>query len=112
MNSTPLGSVTRVIGRIPILDVEPAVECGRRPARAVAGETFEVSATIFREGHGLINAAALLHHARRQIPPPSILQQPPPSDRRGTDDTVTTDDGVRCLLEAAAAAPIGSQHHD
>src|SRR6266568_8798522 len=60
MNATALGSVTRVIGRIPILDVEPAVDCGRRPARAVKGESFQVSATIFREGHGIINAAAVL----------------------------------------------------
>ena len=60
MKSTSLGSVTSVIGRIPILDVQPAVDCGRRPAKAVAGETFQVSATIFREGHGLIGAAAVL----------------------------------------------------
>src|SRR5690348_6852267 len=69
MNLTLLGSVTRVIGRIPILDVEPAVECGRRPARAVAGETFEVSATIFREGHGIINAAAVLRDPDRKASP-------------------------------------------
>ena len=31
-----------VIGRIPVRDVRPAVEYGRRPAKAVAGETFEV----------------------------------------------------------------------
>ena len=60
MNAAALGSVTSVIGRIPILDVEPAVDCGRRTARAVQGETFQVSATIFREGHGIINAAAVL----------------------------------------------------
>jgi len=45
-----------VIGRIPILDVQPVLECGRRPAKAVAGETFEVSATIFREGHEMLGA--------------------------------------------------------
>src|SRR5207248_11651341 len=64
MNPTALGSVTRVIGRIPILDVEPAVEGGRRPARAVKGESFQVSATIYREGHGIINAAAVLRDPR------------------------------------------------
>ena len=40
-----------VIGRIVISDVEPVVDCGHRQAKAVAGETFEVSATVFREGH-------------------------------------------------------------
>src|SRR5580693_3152702 len=69
MISTSLGSVAGVIGRIPILDVEPAVECGRRPARAVAGETFQVSATIFREGHGIINAGAVLRDPRRKASP-------------------------------------------
>src|SRR5436190_18428849 len=64
INPTALGSVTRVIGRIPILDVEPAVDGGRRPARAVKGESFQVSATIFREGHGIINAAAVLRDPR------------------------------------------------
>ena len=64
MNAAALGSVTSVIGRIPILDVEPAVDCGRRTARAVQGETFQVSATIFREGHGIINAAAVLRDPR------------------------------------------------
>jgi starch synthase (maltosyl-transferring) len=49
-----------VIGRIPILDVQPVLECGRRPAKAVAGETFEVSATIFREGHEMLGAGVVL----------------------------------------------------
>ncbi|RSN50997.1 maltotransferase domain-containing protein, partial [Actinomadura sp. WAC 06369] len=45
------------IGRIPIMDVEPVVGCGRWPAKAVVGETFEVSATVFREGHEMLGAA-------------------------------------------------------
>ncbi len=47
-------------GRIPILDVEPVVACGRYPAKAVSGETFTVSATVFREGHGSVNADVVL----------------------------------------------------
>ena len=49
-----------VIGRIPILDVAPVLECGRRPAKAVTGETFEVSATVFREGHEMLGAGVVL----------------------------------------------------
>ena len=49
-----------VIGRIPILDIQPVVECGRRPAKAVAGETFQVSATVIREGHGVLGAGVVL----------------------------------------------------
>lgn len=47
-------------GRIPIFDVEPNVEAGRRPAKAVAGEEVTVSATVFREGHDLIGVSVVL----------------------------------------------------
>ncbi|PYC62055.1 hypothetical protein C7C46_33550, partial [Streptomyces tateyamensis] len=43
-----------MIGRIPVLDVAPLVDGGRRPARAVEGETFLVTATVFREGHDAV----------------------------------------------------------
>jgi len=49
-----------MIGRIPILDLHPVVDCGRWPAKAVAGETFEISATVFREGHEAVAAGAVL----------------------------------------------------
>ncbi|MEU8802061.1 maltotransferase domain-containing protein, partial [Spirillospora sp. NPDC048819] len=38
----------------------PVVGCGRWPAKAVAGETVEVSATVFREGHEMLGAAVVL----------------------------------------------------
>ena len=91
MISTSLGSVAGVIGRIPILDVEPAVECGRRPARAVDGETFEVSATIFREGHGIINAGVVLRDPERKASPLVFMRELAPGiDRWGADVTVTS----------------------
>jgi len=49
-----------VIGRIPILNVQPVVHCGRYPARAVTGETFQVSATVFREGHEMLGTGVVL----------------------------------------------------
>ncbi|WP_052865067.1 alpha-1,4-glucan--maltose-1-phosphate maltosyltransferase [Streptomyces niger] len=49
-----------MIGRIPVLDVRPQIDCGRRPAKAVTGETFEVSATVFREGHDAVAANVVL----------------------------------------------------
>ncbi|WP_240760085.1 maltotransferase domain-containing protein, partial [Phytoactinopolyspora endophytica] len=54
-------------GRIPILDVAPSIECGRYPAKAVVGETFEVSATVFREGHDAVAASAVLHDPRGRV---------------------------------------------
>ena len=48
------------IGRIPVQDVRPLVDVGRRPAKSVVGEEFTVSATVFREGHDAVNATAVL----------------------------------------------------
>ncbi len=112
MISTWLGSVAGVIGRIPILDVEPAVECGRRPAKAVAGETFQVSATIFREGHGIINAGVVLRDPERQARPIARMHELAPGiDRWGADVTVTGEGVWRYHVEAWAD-PIASWHHD
>jgi starch synthase (maltosyl-transferring) len=49
-----------MIGRIPITDVRPAVDCGRWPAKAAVGETVTVSATVFREGHDAVAANVVL----------------------------------------------------
>jgi starch synthase (maltosyl-transferring) len=49
-----------MIGRIPIQDIHPVVDCGRRSAKAAAGETFEISATVFREGHDAVAAGVVL----------------------------------------------------
>ncbi|MFF5105219.1 maltotransferase domain-containing protein, partial [Streptomyces sp. NPDC000134] len=51
---------TSTIGRIPVRDVRPLVDGGRRPAKAVPGETFRVSATVFREGHDAVAADVVL----------------------------------------------------
>ena len=48
------------IGRIPVQGVHPLVDGGLRPAKAVVGETFTVSATVFREGHDAVNATVVL----------------------------------------------------
>ena len=48
------------IGRIPVLDVRPSVDDGARPAKAVVDEEFDVTATVFREGHDAVNASVVL----------------------------------------------------
>lgn len=48
------------VGRIPVLDVGPSVDCGRWPARCVVGEAVPVTATVFREGHDAVAATAVL----------------------------------------------------
>ncbi|MFE9017790.1 maltotransferase domain-containing protein [Streptomyces sp. NPDC007808] len=57
---TRSGTGAATIGRIPVRDVQPAVACGRHPAKAVVGETFEVTATVFREGHDAVAANVVL----------------------------------------------------
>ncbi|MGI8948530.1 MAG: alpha-1,4-glucan--maltose-1-phosphate maltosyltransferase [Ornithinimicrobium sp.] len=54
----PLGQ--RPIGRIPVQDVRPSVDGGARPTKSVVGETFDVTATVFREGHDAVNATVVL----------------------------------------------------
>ncbi|HWG64773.1 MAG TPA: alpha-1,4-glucan--maltose-1-phosphate maltosyltransferase [Streptosporangiaceae bacterium] len=101
-----------MIGRIPILDLEPAVECGTRPAKAVSGETFEVSATVFREGHGIIGVGAVLRDPQRNRGPLVRMHElAPGTDRYGTDLTVTAEGLWRFHVEAWAD-PIASWHHD
>ncbi|MDO8120076.1 alpha-1,4-glucan--maltose-1-phosphate maltosyltransferase [Isoptericola sp. b490] len=48
------------VGRIPVVDVQPVLEGGRWPAKAVVGEAVEVTATVFREGHDAVAASAVL----------------------------------------------------
>ena len=48
------------IGRIPVLDVRPCVDAGARPAKSVVDEEFDVTATVFREGHDAVNASVVL----------------------------------------------------
>jgi starch synthase (maltosyl-transferring) len=112
MHRPAVGSVTRVIGRIPILDVEPAVDCGTRPAKAVAGETFEVSATVFREGHGIIGVGVVLRDPDRNPSPVTPMRElAPGTDRYGADVTVTQEGLWRFHVEAWAD-PIASWRHD
>ncbi|UIX28733.1 alpha-1,4-glucan--maltose-1-phosphate maltosyltransferase [Streptomyces sp. GQFP] len=81
-------SPTPAIGRIPVRDVRPAVEGGRRPAKAVAGETFEVTATVFREGHDAVGANVVLCDPEGRPGPWTPMRElAPGSDRWGADVT-------------------------
>ncbi|HKE97616.1 MAG TPA: alpha-1,4-glucan--maltose-1-phosphate maltosyltransferase [Actinomycetes bacterium] len=65
-----------MVGRIVIEAVRPVVDCGRWPARAVAGQAVPVQATIYRDGHVLLGAAvqargpgALVRAAMTEVEP-------------------------------------------
>jgi starch synthase (maltosyl-transferring) len=49
-----------VLGRLPILDVQPVIDGGAWPAKAFRGEVVPFSAVAFREGHDLIGVELVL----------------------------------------------------
>ncbi|WP_345624544.1 maltotransferase domain-containing protein, partial [Streptomyces ziwulingensis] len=76
------------VGRIPVFDVRPAVRQGLRPAKAVTGETFEISATVFREGHDAVAANVVLRDPQGRPGPWTPLRElAPGTDRWGAEVT-------------------------
>src|SRR6476620_12493740 len=62
----PKGKITDGLrfGRFPITAVQPVVEGGKYPAKAVVGESIVVGATAFREGHDQLGVSAVLLEPR------------------------------------------------
>ncbi len=88
------------------------MECGSHPAKAVTGESFGVSATVFREGHGEIGVGVVLRDPDRNASPPVLMQLlAPGTDRYGADVTVTRE-GLWHFHVEAWGDPIASWHHD
>jgi starch synthase (maltosyl-transferring) len=101
-----------VIGRIPILDVQPVVECGQRPAKAVTGETFQVSATVLIEGHGALGAGVVLRDPTGKVGPLIRMRElEPGTDRYGADVTVTSEGTWHFHVESWSD-PIAHWDHD
>ncbi|MFI5802104.1 maltotransferase domain-containing protein [Streptomyces sp. NPDC051561] len=100
-----------MIGRIPVLDVSPAVDRGKRPAKAVAGETFQISATVFREGHDSVAAnAVLLDPEGRPGPWTPMRELAPGTDRWGAE--VTPDrEGLWSYVVEAWGDPVSTWRH-
>ncbi|MFD4575871.1 maltotransferase domain-containing protein, partial [Streptomyces sp. NPDC058417] len=105
------GADATAVGRIPVLDVRPVVLRGRRPAKAVAGETFEVSATVFREGHDAVAANVVLHGPDGRPGPWTPMRElAPGTDRWGAD--VTPDRPGRWTYTVEAwGDPVGTWRH-
>ena len=90
-----------MIDRIPILDAQPVVESGARPAKAVSGEAFDVSATVFREGHEMLGAGVLLRRPDgHREPLTAIRELAPGTDRYGATVLVTAA-GLACMTALA-----------
>ncbi|MER6911785.1 alpha-1,4-glucan--maltose-1-phosphate maltosyltransferase [Streptomyces sp. NPDC000594] len=81
-----------MIGRIPVLDIHPCVDSGRRPAKAVVGETFQVTATVFGEGHEVVGANAVVRDPAGHPGPWTPMRElSPGSDRWGAEITPETE---------------------
>lgn len=104
-------AVNPLMGRIPVLDVRPLVDCGRRPAKAVAGETFEVTATVFREGHDAVAANVVLRGpSGRPGPWTPMRELAPGTDRWGAE--VTPDaEGLWTYTVEAWSDPVATWRH-
>ncbi|MFB6844318.1 alpha-1,4-glucan--maltose-1-phosphate maltosyltransferase [Streptomyces sp. NPDC056373] len=104
-------SDTTAVGRIPVLDVRPAVQQGRRPAKAVTGETFEISATVFREGHDAVAANVVLKDPEGRPGPFTPLRElAPGTDRWGA--TVTAGEpGLWTFTVEAWGDPVSTWRH-
>jgi starch synthase (maltosyl-transferring) len=112
MATSTLDTVTAVIGRIPILDVQPAVDCGRYPAKSVVGETFPVSATVFREGHGAVAAAVVLRDPDGSNLPMEMMHALAPGTDRWGAEVAATRPGPWSFRVEAWSDPIADWHHD
>ncbi|MEU5884605.1 alpha-1,4-glucan--maltose-1-phosphate maltosyltransferase [Spirillospora sp. NPDC047279] len=105
-------TVTPKIGRIPILDVEPARTCAPWTAKAVTGETFTVSATVFREGHEMLGAAVVLRTPGGEaLPPERMTPHDDGTDRMSAEVTPTAAGHWHYRIEAWGD-PIAHWRHD
>jgi starch synthase (maltosyl-transferring) len=99
-------------GRIPISDVHPVVDCADRPAKAVVGETFEVRATVFREGHDAVAANVVLRDPRGRPGPFTPMRLlAPGTDRYGALVTPTRPGRWTYTIEAWGD-PVATWRHD
>ncbi|MGA5568446.1 alpha-1,4-glucan--maltose-1-phosphate maltosyltransferase [Streptomyces pseudogriseolus] len=99
------------VGRIPVLDVRPLVRQGRRPAKAVVDESFEVTATVFREGHDAVAANVVLKDPEGRPGPFTPMRElAPGTDRWGATVTPTTT-GLWTYTVEAWGDPVTTWRH-
>ena len=99
------------MGRIPITDVQPAVDCGRRPAKAVPGETVRISALVFREGYDAVNCNVVLRDPDGQPGPYTPMRPGAPGTDRWYADVVTDRPGVWSYAIEGWSDPMATWRH-
>ncbi|MFE2260739.1 alpha-1,4-glucan--maltose-1-phosphate maltosyltransferase [Streptomyces griseosporeus] len=109
--AAPAAPGATAVGRIPVLDVRPIVQHGRRPAKAVTGETFQITATVFREGHDAVAANVVLRDPEGRAGPWTPMRElAPGTDRWGA--SVTAGEPGRWTYQVEAwADPVTTWRH-
>ncbi|MBV2358059.1 DUF3416 domain-containing protein, partial [Streptomyces sp. J2-1] len=107
--ATPDPPVTT--GRIPVLDVRPVVRQGRRPAKAVTGEPFEVSATVFREGHDAVGANVVLRDPEGRPGPWTPMRELAPGTDRWGATVAASGTGRWTYTVEAWSDPLATWRH-
>lgn len=97
-----------MIGRIPVLDVQPRIDCGRRPAKAVPGETLQVSATVFREGAEAVGANVVLRDPAGRAGPWLPMRELAPGTDRWVADITPGQEGRWSYAVDAWADPVAT----
>ncbi|MFE6160054.1 maltotransferase domain-containing protein, partial [Streptomyces sp. NPDC056486] len=88
MTSAPETTSVPTSVAMPVLDVRPVVDCGRRPAKAVSGESFQITATVFGEGSLAVGANVVLRDPQGRPGAWTPMRElAPGSDRWGADVT-------------------------
>ncbi|MER6713302.1 maltotransferase domain-containing protein, partial [Streptomyces sp. NPDC000877] len=105
-----VGGATAV-GRIPVLDVRPVVQHGRRPAKAVTGETFEISATVFREGHDAVAANVVLRDPEGRPGPWTPMRELAPGTDRWGARVTAGEPGLWSFSVEAWGDPVSTWRH-
>ncbi|MGW0537790.1 maltotransferase domain-containing protein [Streptomyces sp. NPDC003032] len=73
---------------VPVSDVGPVLDRGRRPVKAVPGESFQVTATVFGEGDESVGANVVLRGPEGRTGPWTPMRElSPGSDRWGAEVT-------------------------
>jgi starch synthase (maltosyl-transferring) len=99
-------------GRIPILQVGPAEGCGRWPAKAVVGESFAVTATVFREGHDAVNANVVLRDAKGRKGPWTPMRRTGSGTDRWAAEVTPDSEGRWSFQVEAWSDPFATWHHN
>ena len=106
-----------MIGRIPILDVQPVVrvatELGANaPAKAVPEELFMVSATVFREGHEMLGAGVVLTDPAGQRQPIKAMHELAEGIDRFGAEVAANREGLWHFAVEAWGDPVARWRHD